>query len=153
MEDNYSLYVIIALVLIFKFCICGIICYRRSERNKAILVNRRFVVIERPTTIIPRSVIVEPHEITGIDNPGYGKQPPSYTSACGSNSPDSGPLPSYEEVVKSSYYPPNTKQEPTTQNQSRYWNWIISMLHVGLYHRIALYILLSTEFRYDITRL
>ena len=120
MEDNYLLYVVIPAAVILKICICGIICYRHSERNRAILVNRQFVVIERPTTIIPRSVIVEPHEITGIDNQGYGKQPPSYTSACGSNSPDSGPLPSYEEVVKSSYYPPNTKQEPTTQNQSRY---------------------------------
>ena len=119
MEANSFLYVIIPVVGILKICIC-VICYRRSERNRAILVNRQFVVIERPTTIIPRSVIVEPHEITGIENPGYGQQPPSYTRASGSNSSELGPLPSYEEVVKSSYYPPNTNQEPTTQNQFRY---------------------------------
>ena len=113
MEGNYLLYVVIPAAVILKICICGIICYRHSERNRAILVNRRFVVIERPTTVIPRSVIVEPHEITGIENPGYGQQPPSYTSL---NSPESGPLPSYEEIVKS----PNTKQGPTTQNQFRY---------------------------------
>ena len=120
MEGNYLLYVVIPAAVILKICICGIICYRHSERNRAILVNRQFVVIERPTTIIPRSVIVEPHEITGIENPGYGQQPPSYTRASGSNSSELGPLPSYEEVVKSSYYPPNTKQEPTTQNQFGY---------------------------------
>jgi hypothetical protein len=57
---------------------------------------------------------------TGIENPGYGQQPPSYTSASGSNSPESGPLPTYEEVVKSSYYPPNTKQENDKCYQNKY---------------------------------
>ncbi|XP_063441285.1 uncharacterized protein LOC134721916 [Mytilus trossulus] len=88
---------VIFIVLIFKICCWGAICYRIRWSN-------RFGI--KRTTIIHRTVIQEPVEngISGIENPGYLQQPLAYTDTTSPNQRQSSVQPLSEQMTKAPYY-------------------------------------------------
>ncbi|XP_071173283.1 uncharacterized protein [Mytilus edulis] len=103
-DDSFPLTVVIPIVLVIKIGCWVAVCYRCSKRSER-------------TTIIQRTVIQGPVEngITGIENPGYLRQPPAYTDATGLNPRQASVPPSYEQMTKGQCF-----AEDCNQGASRY---------------------------------